>query len=363
MPNFDVVLLRSQDIVSDTRVLRWESVFKKHNIKYLILGWDRIGGGLVRENTEYCRSRAGFQQGIKGILGRIKLNIFLFKWLLRNIRRYRYIHACDLDTVISAIFMKVFGKKVIFDIFDWHSDELNTKWRFIKIVLRYIECLAVRLADLVIICEENRINQIGFVPSKYLVIRNMSSKMHNFPRGISQPFSIVYVGGIVKHRGLKELLVVASKHHQINVHIAGFGDENLIQLIKKVSRDNDNVFFYGKLEYTEAVKLMNRCELLYAMYYTSNANHIYAAPNKFYESLMLGKPILTNCGTLVSDMVTKYNTGYVIDEGIESLEQFILWWIKNSHRSGQDVFSNVYKTITVKQEDNIAKYISAIKSM
>lgn len=34
-----VILLRSQDIFSDSRVLKYESLLKKENIPYAIVGW------------------------------------------------------------------------------------------------------------------------------------------------------------------------------------------------------------------------------------------------------------------------------------------------------------------------------------
>ena len=46
-----VILLRSQDIFSDSRVLKYESLLKKENIPYAIVGWDRKGLNLKRENT------------------------------------------------------------------------------------------------------------------------------------------------------------------------------------------------------------------------------------------------------------------------------------------------------------------------
>ncbi|WP_214292482.1 hypothetical protein, partial [Escherichia coli] len=41
--------------------------------------------------------------------------------------------------------------------------------------------------------------------------------------------------------------------------------------------------------------------------------HRYAAPNKFYESLMLQKPIIMAKGTGMSNIVEKNNLGILID--------------------------------------------------
>ena len=50
-----------------------------------------------------------------------------------------------------------------------------------------------------------------------------------------------------------------------------------------------------------------------AIYDPMIGNHKYAAPNKFYEGLMLGKPLIMVKGTGMSEVVEKNNIGVLID--------------------------------------------------
>lgn len=43
------------------------------------------------------------------------------------------------------------------------------------------------------------------------------------------------------------------------------------------------------------------------------------SPNKFYESLFLARPIITSKNTLVGERVETSNTGYVVEDTLESL--------------------------------------------
>ena len=52
MKPLEIIILRSQDIFSDSRVLRYEEWYKKNDITYRIIGWNRKGKQLKRENTE-----------------------------------------------------------------------------------------------------------------------------------------------------------------------------------------------------------------------------------------------------------------------------------------------------------------------
>lgn len=327
-----VLLLRSQDIFSDSRVLKYENFLKEENITYAIVGWDRKGENLKREHTVYYKRRAGFQQGAKGIVNRVWWNFYLLRFLLREHRGYKVIHACDFDTVMPAIMMKLLGKKVIFDIFDWFSDEVRTGKFWIDKTINTLEKFAVKRADLVILCEEGRLAQIQCDPKRYIVIPNIPSQLFceekeerglNGTRESDAPIVVTYVGGLVKSRGLAELVDCVGGDERFELEIAGFGDCGIEEYIKNAAQQYQNIHFHGKVSYDKAIALMEKANLLYAMYYKENPNHIFAAPNKFYESVCLGKPIITTVGTLVGNKVEKYKTGFVIGEGREALTEFL----------------------------------------
>lgn len=78
---------------------------------------------------------------------------------------------------------------------------------------------------------------------------------------------------------------------------------------------------------------------LLAIYDPSIDNHFYAAPNKFYESLMLGKPVMMVKNTGMSTVVKDENIGVLIDyskEGfIRGAEELVAKkdeWISMSQR-------------------------------
>ena len=57
-----------------------------------------------------------------------------------------------------------------------------------------------------------------------------------------------------------------------------------------------------------------------AIYDPAIENHKYAAPNKFYEAMMLGKPLLMVKGTGMSDIVERYDFGAIIDYSAQGFE-------------------------------------------
>ena len=75
----------------------------------------------------------------------------------------------------------------------------------------------------------------------------------------------------------------------------------------------NNIFFYGRIQYGQTLYLEEQCDIMLAIYDPSVENHVFAAPNKFYEALFLGKPLIMVGGTGMSNIVSEYKLGATID--------------------------------------------------
>jgi glycosyltransferase involved in cell wall biosynthesis len=94
----------------------------------------------------------------------------------------------------------------------------------------------------------------------------------------------------------------------------------------------DNINFYGKTLYDQTIALEKNSDLMVALYDPKIDNHIYAAPNKFYEALMLGKPLIMVKKTGFSDIIDKYDFGVTIEYSKVSLESGIDYLIDKRHQ-------------------------------
>lgn len=317
-----IYVLRSNDLSPDPRVEKYVNFFKSKKWNYKLVGWNRSLSVLNKDNTSFYHSSANYGIGMKNIGNIVRWNVFIFWFLFKERKNIAVIHACDFDTVLPALFIKkLFNKKVIFDIFDWYTDSRKISNRFLAFLINKLEHWSVKYSDAIIICEEERIEQLGRVePGKVHVMQNIP----DFPQGVerknkntSSVFSISYVGILSTDRGLEILLEVISHFPAVQLKIAGFGE--LEELIISYADRFANIVFMGKVSYETGLQLMNESDCIYAMYYKNIRNHLYAAPNKFYESLYLGKPLITTSGTLVGNKVEKYKTGFVIEEGYDNL--------------------------------------------
>ena len=252
--------------------------------------------------------------------------IFVFKYLLKH-PEVTFIHACDLNTSFpAAVYKKICNKnvKLVFDSCDWFSANLG-KNKILKRLFEWMERFTCNIADELIICEPERIEQITFKLKKEpLILPNIPEIDPMLLEGNNEQYkfdnswpTIAYFGGFSDDRFQKELLTL-SKTERFNLLIAGYGSKSIEQLCEEVS-SQDNVRYLGRVNMKTGLQMTKAADIIYAMYCKTNANNVYAAPNKYYEALFLGKPIITTKGTILENKVIRYNIGYVIEESVDEL--------------------------------------------
>ena len=320
-----VIFLRSTDGNPDSRLQKYLDCLSINNISYLVLCWDRFLKFEDNKNFTYFHKKAEYGSGMKNIGKLILFNLFLFKQLYKRRKTYNVIHACDFDTILPAIFMKLIcRKKVIYDIFDWFVDSRELHNPFIKRIILQFEKYSLKKADITIICEEERRKQLCIQPKTLWVLPNIpyfSCNIESINKSINKPINISYVGVLTRHRGLEKILEIVSQNpHSLTLEIAGFGE--LEKLIIQYKKKYSNITFHGSVPYEKGLAIMNQSDLILAIYETDIPNHIYAAPNKYYEGLFLGIPILTTQKTFVGEKTEKYKTGFSVGESFAELNTF-----------------------------------------
>lgn len=105
------------------------------------------------------------------------------------------------------------------------------------------------------------------------------------------------------------------------LELAGMG--KLSEYAKQASEKYGNINFHGMINYEEALDLYTKCDVMFAIYDPSVPNHRYSAPNKVYEAMMNGKPIIVAKNTSVDKIVERENMGFVIEYNKDSFEKIL----------------------------------------
>ena len=350
-----VILLRSNPVSPDPPVEKVADTLLTSGYRIGVIGWDRSSrvkeknDNLSLENGVVKITRFGipamFDGGIKkNFVPLVKFQSRLYKWLKKHKDEYDIIHSFDFDTgFIANKIAKKYNKRLIYHILDFYIDSHNIPSGFLKSKVKNAEFAIINNADATILCTEKRREQIaGSKPKRLEIIHNTPKSVNLISdsyRELSKntQYKIVYVGILAGSRLLREIIKFVEQDSRFELHIGGFGtmENEIAELAEKCER----ICYYGKLPYGKTLALEQACDIMTAIYDPRVPNHKFAAPNKFYESLMLGKPVIMVKNTGMSEVVKDNNIGVLIDyseegfkEGIDKLISEKADWASMSER-------------------------------
>ena len=321
----NVYFIRSKPIVNGPTYDRIPALLSQRGYNVIYLGWDRQKKyPKIEYNGLYKIIR--FQYIVKNIIS--KFWGFIKFWIWSYILFLKYqpevVHVCDTVVIPPALIYKLlFRKKVIFQMYDFLTAELNFKSVKIRNIVAKVEEFLISLSDVVIcVSKAQKDYQLPNINNKTIIIPNSPTdfyKDYDFINKLSNDnkseLSIFYGGYIHKSRGLDFLCEAVCSKKFVNLKIAGDGP--FYGNLKNKFKNCGNIKFYGEISHKKLLLLASQSDVLYACYFLkeSNINMEIGNPNKYFESLMLGKPLITNLETNIGEKVNKHNTGFVIPFG------------------------------------------------
>ena len=317
-----VCILRSNAVKPDSRVEKEAWALAKAGYDVHILAWDRdtnmpeccdfVEVANIKIPITRLGHKATYGEGMKNLRAYLAFQFHMRQWLKRH--DFDVVHACDFHTAFFTIGVaKRKSSKFVFDIFDFLYGEPKG---LLQKTVKKAQLRIIDRADATIICTEERKRQIaGSTPKKLAVIHNTPSiaqiKQCGNKTKQTERTKLVYVGVLPKTRLLAETARAVSEMPNVELHIGGFGPQDAF--LKDMASKFDNIFFYGRLPYDQTLSLENECDIMLATYDPSIEKYRFAAPNKFYESLMLGKPVIMARGTGMSEVVEENGIGELIE--------------------------------------------------
>lgn len=336
MPAKRVILLRSNPVSPDPPIEKVADVLVSQGYNVTVVGWDRNEKqkqtgtlALWRGNAEVVRFGipAAFDGGLKkNLLPMITFQKKLFAWLSSHRNEYDVIHAFDFDTgMIANMIASKYHKVLIYHILDFYVDSHYLPTRCLKEAVKKAEYRIINKAYCTILCTEKRREQIaGSHPRKLEIIHNTPKEYSTACETIIRNSSkercrIAYVGILAESRFIREIIQFVKNEDRFELHIGGFGA--MEGEIVSASQGCSRIVFYGKMPYDKTIALEHSCDVMTAIYDPAVPNHRYAAPNKFYEALMLGKPVIMVKNTGFDEIITENDIGCLIDFTEEGLAQ------------------------------------------
>ena len=330
-------------MVYDTRVLKTlRSLSKKYAV--LALGWDRNrlynkdklcneliwkGNSATRPVIKILHVNAPFNQdSLASYLPLIVYFPVFWVWTFLNLAKARpkIVHACDLDTLPPCYLYKIFfRKKVVFDVYDRYAMTLiPARFKTLHSIVNLVEEFFSKRSDVLINISEEVLRTFKNKPKKSILIMNSPEDVVvNKSRSKQDDvLSIVYTGAVWKDtRGLENIIQATKGISNIEFLLAGWYREQDKKFLDEISQI-PYVKFKGLLQPKESLELEASSDVLIALYDPNLPLYHVTLPNKLFEAMMCGIPLITN---VASRMVNEVGFGIIVQyDDITGIREAIL---------------------------------------
>lgn len=323
-----VVFIRSMPLDRDSRSSKMIAEYERRGYRVLRMIWTRGEALAPAPCTIAFTGAGGFGRKLGNALVRLRWNAFIVRQLLKRRAEYQIVHMVDLDVAWTAMpVARRLGKIAIYDAYDHFAAFLFSGGNLASRTIASVERRLIGAADIAVFPDPVRLTQYGIdLDDRVRFIGNIPDAPTAMPDAPATPaptapITFVYVGTLERvHRGL-ELIprLCADLGPHVRFVIGGVGP--LEAMFRTEQGRLPNLEFLGHLPYSEALKLMAEADALYGPYLLSADAHRYAVPNKMYEHLAVGRPLVTNAGTPPAALVETEGSGLVFDGTYEDLRR------------------------------------------
>ena len=334
-----IVICRSNPVDPDPRVEKTAHTLVQAGYAVSIVAWNRAGQPIAHANlpdieVERLGIHGKYGSGMQNLGPLLRWQWLLLGWLWQHRGAYRAIHACDFDTILPAMLMKLLaGKIVVYDIFDFYTDHVRLRSGWMRSALRWLDHHMIRAADAVILVDDARTAQLaGTHPRRLEIIYNTPQDEPELPINLRDEsktgLRIAYIGLLQLDRGLQYLIELLPRHPDWHFDLAGFGGDEAAILQDALTLPN--LTWHKRVPYRKALEISAQSDVLLATYDPSIPNNRLASPNKVFEAMMLSKPVIVAEGTGIDALVVEHQTGIAVPYGnIKKLETALEQLVQN----------------------------------
>jgi len=254
-----------------------------------------------------------------------KIQWQVFKLALREKTDIYHFH--DPELILIALLLKFFTKrKVIYDVHEHYPNAILDKYWIPRFLRKIISKLFTLIEKILVPCLDYVIYTTPIVGERYKKMRVATERIENYPLlslisyNENRQKYIVYLGGMDKIRGILELLeafnLVIKKHHDWKLYLIGkIEPENFTkELDKLISKLNikKHIKLIPQIPYKEKEKYSSQASIGIVTYLPF-ANNISCLPNKMFDYMLVGLPVVASNFLLYKEIIEGNNCGICVD--------------------------------------------------
>jgi len=269
----------------------------------------------------------------------MEYNIRLFLFLL--FKKVDVLLSNDLDTLLpNYLISKLKQKPLVYDSHEMFCEGPELQGRkFVQSVWRVIEkTILPRLKHTYTVSQSIADAYNKKYNANFQLIRNIP-KFEKEHRQVEQlnfkgKKIILYQGVMNPGRGLEETIAAMPFVENAILLIIGFGkvEVELKELVKKSGLEN-RVIFYGKVPFEDLLFYTKQADVGLLLERPLGLSFTYALPNKLFDYIHAGLPIIASPLVEVKRIMNKYNIGEIVEDySPESLAKKLNEMLSNAEK-------------------------------
>lgn len=326
-------------VINDARVIKEIDTLSEHfeGLEFTAIGYSREKGNEFRYRKNVFVIQIGPRFNTTSVFRKI-LNYF--SWVISAVKLGKsleilIVHCHDIDALLVGVILKISGRcRLIFDAHELQSEQWDEaqkpffKKKFIRLgelaMLRYVDHL-ITVSQSILDWYKERHPHINSTLLRN--IPNIVDRKHtyalrdyfNIPRN---DIVFIYLGVLDVSRGLRSILDCFVSG-DIKHHIVFMGSGEFEAEIVKAERLHDNVHYHPPVPPNEVVSVTASADIGLCMYPGNCLNNEYCMPNKVFEYITSGLPVVASNLTEIKLLLAKYQAGWVVDDDA-SLKEFLI---------------------------------------
>jgi glycosyltransferase involved in cell wall biosynthesis len=332
-----ILMILSKEVTTDDRVCREAKALIDDGNEVTVIVWDR--------HRDYEPESIVYGIAVERMHNKMVMRI-LPNDLLRNPLwwrraykkglelyktgfRFDIVHCHDLDTLQAGAWLKKkLGVKLIYDaheIFGYMIAGDMTK--FVVNIAFKMEKKMMKHVDHIITVNEQLKEYFRSISKKPITVvmncKDMISEKYKPPR--NHVFTVSHIGNLHRRRLFPEIIDVLGGVDNIRFVIAAKkGNMKLYQEVEKAASKYDNVDFLGEIPFDQVVPRTFEADVV--LYTIDPAYEVarIATPNKLFEAMVCGRPIVCTRATLAGKITEELQSGLVVEYEVSAIKGALL---------------------------------------
>lgn len=230
-------------------------------------------------------------------------------------------HLHDPELLPAGLLLKIKGKKVIYDVHEDVPRQILDKYWIHKYIRFFISFFFELFENKAAARLNFIVTATPYIQKRFLKVNQNTENINNYPfinelethaSWKNKKREICYVGGITDIRGISPLIDAIDEVDNLILNLAGeysplsFKD----QLKNKNGWKKVNEFGFVSRKVTSEIMAKSKAGIVT---FLPMANHVNAQPNKIFEYMAAGIPVVASHFPLWKEIVEKNNCGICVD--------------------------------------------------